>query len=83
MVVILKLKAIKGYKYINTNAIKYFEPCPCDDSRAVIYFIDGTSVEVDVDAQLIAQELGEILEGLTFGTDEEEDNEEEDAKIKH
>lgn len=83
MVVLLKLKAAIGYKYINIAAIKYFEACKADNTKTVIFFEDGTCLRVDVDSDIIFQEIIEIMEGFAFGEPEEEETQNGSNKTKH
>jgi hypothetical protein len=82
MVILLKLKATVGYKYVNMATVKYFEPSDEDNTKSVLYFEDGTYLLVEVDADLLGDEIFEIMEGFAFG-EEADTNEDGTKKIKH
>ena len=80
MIILLKLKSGNDYKYINMALIRYFERYSEDETKTELFFGDGKSIVLDVDADLISEEIAEIME--TFMLSEGESYQQKEEK-KH
>lgn len=73
MIVVLRLKTYKDYKYINFANVTYFERYTEDETKSMVYFVNREPLLVHVDAEIIHEELQEIIEGILLGEKEEQD----------